>query len=144
MQTLPRRLPKNVEQFRIAGYAVDGLDQEMLADLRRLADQTGETVEDHINRAVVEFVQRCQAEAELETKIIQFPKIKCKPTKSGRAKIAQPLFKFPGACHSGGLVWRTERDRKCNGCDQLQPLGRCHDSRLLMEMPWTIPDGRVM
>jgi hypothetical protein len=38
-----------------------------------LADRTGETVEYHINRAIVDFVERCQAEIELPAKIIPFP-----------------------------------------------------------------------
>jgi hypothetical protein len=38
-----------------------------------LADRTGESVEQHVNRAILAFVESCQAEAELATKIIPFP-----------------------------------------------------------------------
>ena len=74
MNTPPNRWPDNVKQFRLAGLAVGALDQKMMVALRRLADRTGATVEYHINRAVVNFVERCQAEGELATKIIPFPK----------------------------------------------------------------------
>ena len=74
MKTPPKRWPDNVKQFRIAGLAVDALDQKMMVTLRLLADRTGKTVEHHINQAIAEFVERCQAEGELATKIIPFPK----------------------------------------------------------------------
>src|SRR5689334_16603562 len=74
MNTPPRQWPANVEQFCIGGLAVSGLDQKMMVTLRLLADRTGETVEYHMKDAVLEFVQRCQAEGELPTKIIRFPK----------------------------------------------------------------------
>lgn len=74
MNTPPRRWPDNVKQLRLAGLAAGGLDQKMMVTLRRLADRTGETVEFHLNRAIVDFVERCQAERELSTKIIPFPR----------------------------------------------------------------------
>ena len=74
MNTPPNRWPDNVKQFRVAGLAVGALDQKMMITLRRLADRTGETVDYHINRTIVDFVERCQAEGELATKIIPFPK----------------------------------------------------------------------
>jgi len=42
--------------------------------LRNLADRTGSTVEDLIHEGILEFVTKCQAKKELETKIIKLPK----------------------------------------------------------------------
>ena len=70
MNTPPNRWPDNVKQFRLAGLAVGALDQKMMIALRRLADRTGATVEYHINRTIVDFVERCQAEGELGSVLI--------------------------------------------------------------------------
>src|SRR5437879_4954574 len=75
MNTPQKQWPENVTQFRIAGLAMSVFDQKIMVTLRRLADRTGETVEEHINRALVQFVKRCEAEGELPTKIIPFPKL---------------------------------------------------------------------
>ena len=74
MKTPPKPWPHNVKQFRIAGLALSALDQKTMVTLRQLADRTGETIEHHINRAIVEFVERCQADGELAGKLIPFPK----------------------------------------------------------------------
>jgi hypothetical protein len=74
MNTPPKQWPDNVTQFRIAGLAMGAFDQEIMVSLRQLADRTGETVEEHINRAVAQFVKRCEADGELATKVIPFPK----------------------------------------------------------------------
>jgi hypothetical protein len=42
--------------------------------LRKLADLTGWTVEDLIQEGILQFVAKHDAERELETKIIRFPK----------------------------------------------------------------------
>jgi hypothetical protein len=75
MNTPPQLWPDNVEQFRIAGLAMSAFDQEIMVSLRELADRTGESVEEHITRAIIQFVKRCEAEGELATKIIPFPKL---------------------------------------------------------------------
>ena len=75
MNTPQKEWPDNVTQFRIAGLAMSVFDQKIMVSLRRLADRTGETVEEHINRTIVQFVKRCEAEGELPTKIIPFPKL---------------------------------------------------------------------
>lgn len=75
MNTPQNQWPDNVRQFRIAGFAMSAFDQKMMVSLRRFADRTGETVEEHINRAIVQFVKRCEAEGELPTKVIPFPKV---------------------------------------------------------------------
>jgi hypothetical protein len=75
MNTPPQQWPDNVEQFRIAGLAMSAFDQNIMVSLRELADRTGESVEEHINRAIIQFVKRCEAEGELPTKIIPFPQL---------------------------------------------------------------------
>jgi len=42
--------------------------------LRKLADQRGCNVEDLIHEAIEQWVAQCEAERELETKIVRFPK----------------------------------------------------------------------
>ena len=54
---------------------VGGLDQSMMTLMRKLADQKCWTVEE----VMVALVVRCEAERELEAKIIPFPKTKMYP-----------------------------------------------------------------
>jgi hypothetical protein len=75
MNTPQKQWPDNIKQFRIAGLAMSVFDQKIMVSLRRLADRTGETVEEHIHRTIVQFVKRCEAERELPTKVIPFPKL---------------------------------------------------------------------
>jgi hypothetical protein len=70
MKTAPKRWPDNVEQFRIADLPVGALDQSMMRLIREIADQEGWTFEE----VMVALVERCEAERELEAKIIPFPK----------------------------------------------------------------------
>jgi hypothetical protein len=42
--------------------------------LRELADRTGSTVRDLIHEGILDFVAKSEAERELETKIVRFPK----------------------------------------------------------------------
>jgi hypothetical protein len=70
--------------------------------LRKLADLTGWTVEDLIHEGILEFAAKCQAEEELETKIIPLQIRRGKPatvrsdkrthTKSPRAKTSAALI----------------------------------------------------
>ena len=72
--------PKNVVPFVLRGLPpLDKLDQSMMRKLRKLADRTGWTVEDLIHEGILEFVAKCQAKKELETKIIQLPMRCAKP-----------------------------------------------------------------
>ena len=72
MKTPPKRWPDNVEQFRIADLPVGALDQPMMRLMRKIADRTGWTFEE----VMMALVERCEAERELEAKIIPYPKIK--------------------------------------------------------------------
>jgi hypothetical protein len=77
MKTPQKRWPDNVEQFRIADLPVGVLDQSMMRLMRKIADQKCWTVEE----VIVALVVRCEAERELEAKVIPFPKQRCTPTK---------------------------------------------------------------
>jgi hypothetical protein len=72
MKTLPGMLPQNVIPYRLAGLPVNGLDQEILRSLRRVANLKRRTIEDVMCDTLDEFLAKCEAEAELETKIIRF------------------------------------------------------------------------
>ena len=62
------------------------LDQSMMRKLRKLVDLTGWTVENLIHEGILEFVAKHEAEKELETKIIRFPR----PTRVAyKAKVKQ-------------------------------------------------------
>jgi hypothetical protein len=77
-----KTLPQNIVPFILQGLPpLDKLDQGMMRKLRKLADRTGWTVEDLIHEGILEFVAKCQAEKELETKIIQLPTRCAKPAK---------------------------------------------------------------
>jgi hypothetical protein len=72
MKSLPGMLPQNVILYRLAGLPVNGLDQEMLRSLRRVANLKRWTIEDVMCDTLEECLAKCEAEAELETKIIRF------------------------------------------------------------------------
>jgi len=84
MKRPPKQWPDNVEQFRIADLPVGALDQPMMRLIRKIADQTGWTVEE----VMLALVERCVAERKLEAKIIPFPKTRCTSRKVVRAKVA--------------------------------------------------------
>jgi hypothetical protein len=73
-----KTLPQNILPFVLGiSRPLNKLDQSMIRKFRRLADRTGWTVEDLIHEGILEFVAKCQAEKELETKIIQLPTTRC-------------------------------------------------------------------
>ena len=53
---------------------LDKVDQTVMRRLRELADQRGCNVEDLIHEAIEQWVAQYEAERELETKVIRFPK----------------------------------------------------------------------
>ena len=73
VKTLPRKWPDNIEAFRIGRWRVDHLDQEMMRKMREIADERRSTVEEVMDRALFDFIERCVADRELETKVIPFP-----------------------------------------------------------------------
>jgi hypothetical protein len=70
------RLPSNMTPFApFHGLPpLHKVDQTMMRRLAELANRKGGSVEDVIREALEQFVVRCEAERELETKIIRFPK----------------------------------------------------------------------
>ena len=70
-----KTLPQNIVPFVLRGLPpLNKLDQSLMRKLRRLADRTGWTVADLIHEGILEFVAKREADRELETKIIRFPK----------------------------------------------------------------------
>jgi hypothetical protein len=74
MKTIPKTRPGNVTPFVLEGrWTLDALDQPTMRLLRRIADRERVKVTDVIHGALALVVTRCEAEAELESKIIKFP-----------------------------------------------------------------------
>jgi len=66
--------PSDVTPFVLAGcWALDGLDQPAMRLLSKEAKRKRVGVADVIYEAIESFVAKCEAEAEVETKIIKFP-----------------------------------------------------------------------
>jgi hypothetical protein len=73
MKTIPKTRASNVTPFVLEGrWALDGLDQPTMRWLSKVAKRKRVVVADVIYEAVESFVAKCEAEAELETKIIKF------------------------------------------------------------------------
>ncbi len=73
MKTIPKTRPSNVTPFVLDGcWVLDGLDQATLRSLSKEAKRKRVGVADVIYEAVESFVAKCEAEAELEKKIIKF------------------------------------------------------------------------
>ena len=73
MKTISTR-PGNVTPFVLEGcWALDRLDQATMRWLSKVAKRKQVGVADVIYEAVESFLAKCEAEAELETKIIKFP-----------------------------------------------------------------------
>ena len=73
MKAVPQPLPDNAIPFTIDGWRVDGLPQEMLLRLRKLADHNGSTVADQLRKGMAQWLAKREAERELPEKIIRFP-----------------------------------------------------------------------
>ena len=68
-----KKRPSNVTPFVLEGcWPLDGLDQATLRFLSRAAKRKRVGVADVIYESVESFVAKCEAEADLETKIIKF------------------------------------------------------------------------
>ena len=73
MKTTPKTRPSNVTPFVLEGcWPLDGLDQATLRFLSRAAKRKRVRVADVIYESVESFIAKCEAEADLETKIIKF------------------------------------------------------------------------
>ena len=73
MKAIPKTRPGNVTPFVLEGcWTLDALDQPTMRLLRRIADRERVKVADVIQGALALFVAKCEAEADLEKKIIKF------------------------------------------------------------------------
>jgi hypothetical protein len=74
MKAIPKTRPGNVTPFVLEGcWTLDALDQPTMRLLRKIADRERVRVADVIHGALELFVAKCEAEADLEKKIIKFP-----------------------------------------------------------------------
>ena len=74
MKTTPETRPSNVTPFVLEGcWVIDGLDQPTMRWLSKEARRKRVGVTDVIYEAIESFVAKCEAEADLENKIIKFP-----------------------------------------------------------------------
>jgi hypothetical protein len=74
MNTTPKTRPGNVTPFVLAGrWPLDRFDQATMRWLSKEAKRNRVEVADVIFEAVESFVAKCEAEAELEEKIVPFP-----------------------------------------------------------------------
>ena len=74
MKTTPKTRPSNVTPFVLEGcWVLDGLDQPTMRSLSKEARRKRVGVADIIYEALESFVAKCEAEADLENKIIKFP-----------------------------------------------------------------------
>jgi hypothetical protein len=76
MKTMPKTRPGNVTSFILEGcWPLDGFDQRELRRLSKIAKRNGVGVADVIYEAIESFVANCEAEADLEEKVIKFPTV---------------------------------------------------------------------
>jgi hypothetical protein len=76
MKTAPKTRPSNVTSFILEGcWPLDGFDQRELRRLSKIAKRNGVGVADVIYEAIESFVAKCEAEADLEEKVIEFPTV---------------------------------------------------------------------
>jgi hypothetical protein len=76
MKTTPKTRPSNVMSFILEGrWQLDGFDQRELRRLSKTAKRNGVGVADVIYEAVESFVAKCEADADLEEKVIKFPTV---------------------------------------------------------------------
>jgi len=73
MKTISKTRPGNVTPFVLEGrWGLDRLDQPTMRWLSKVAKRKRVEVTDVIYEALESFVAKCEAEAELEEKIIKF------------------------------------------------------------------------
>ena len=74
MKAISKTRPGNVTPFVLEGrWALDGLERPTMRSLSKEAKRKHVGVADIIYEAVESFVAKCEAEADLENKIIKFP-----------------------------------------------------------------------
>jgi len=72
----PKTRPSNVTSFILEGrWPLAGFDQRELRRLSKTAKRNGVDLADVLSEAVESFVAKCEAEADLEEKVIKFPTV---------------------------------------------------------------------
>jgi hypothetical protein len=120
MKTLPKQWPDKVVVFRIGRWRTDHFDQEMMREMRKIADKRGSTIEEVMDRALVDFVERRVADSELATKIIPFPIKRLPPDTSSGTRQAADFPHPPHAIKGGGQTMPKASNR---GAKRLRPRG---------------------
>jgi hypothetical protein len=76
MKTTPNTRPRNVTSFILEGrWPLAGVDQRELRRLSKTAKRKGVGIADARHEAVESFVAKCEAEADLEEKVIKLPTV---------------------------------------------------------------------
>ena len=76
MKTTPKTRPSNVTSFILEGrWPLAGFDQRELRRLSKTAKRKGVGIADVLYEAVESFIAKCEAEADLEEKVIKFPTV---------------------------------------------------------------------
>ena len=76
MKNAPKTRPSNVTPFMLEGWwPLDGFDQRELRRLSKIAKRNRVGIADVIYEAVESFVAKCEAVADLEDKLINFPTV---------------------------------------------------------------------
>jgi hypothetical protein len=76
MKIAPKTRPSNIMSFVLEGrWPLDGFDQRELRRLSKIAKLNEVGVADVIYEAIESFVAKCEAEADLEEKVIKFPTV---------------------------------------------------------------------
>ena len=120
MKTLPKQWPNKVVVFRIGRWRTDHLDQEMMRTMRKIADRRGSTIEEVMDRALLNFIERRLADVELATKIIPFPIKRLPPNTSSGNRQAADLLHSSHAIKRGGQTMPKASNREAK---RLRPRG---------------------
>ena len=76
MKTTPNTRSSNITSFILeGGWPLAGFDERELRRLSKTAKRKGVGVADVLYEAVQSFIAKCEAEADLEEKVIKFPTV---------------------------------------------------------------------
>jgi hypothetical protein len=91
MKTTPTMRLNNVRSFILEGrWPLAGFDQRELRRLSKKAMRNGVGVADVLYEAVESFVAKCEAEADLEQKVINFPTVAQRSSRDGSPRLRSP------------------------------------------------------
>ena len=94
MKTTPKTRPSNVTSFILEGrWPLAGFDQRELRRLSKTATRNGVGIADLLSEAVESFVAKCEAEADLEEKVIKFPTVAQRSWRDAAKVIETPEHK---------------------------------------------------